>query len=213
MRRVARWFGLVAVVGIPTVLEDLGTAKPLDHGGDFGLGSQVPEGSASVCESLPDGVDFIPELRSGWAVAQDDSQSVRLVFSNAALECGDDPGARMSKLSHQCVAAWSYSLLVPSELLQPGTYDLAQYTVGYTDAQSLPDRGAGCGSDCSAGMTGGGLAPGGGAKVEATLEIYSASDECVTGRISGLKNNQIEPPPPEFNGGFHAVRCSPEDSA
>jgi hypothetical protein len=194
-------------VGVPLLLEGYGTAEPIDHG-DYGLGSRVPDGSGEVCEALPEGVEFIPELRSGWAVGQPDSESVRLVFSNAALECSDDPGASIQALLQQCVSAWSYSLLVPGSLLQPGTYDLAEYpTVMFAESQGLADRGAGCGVDCGRSTTGMGNVPGG--KVEAMLEIYSASEDCVTGRITGLTNFQIEPEPPQYNGGFHAVRCTP----
>ena len=207
MRSIARWLGIAAIVGVPLLLEGYGTAEPIDHG-DYGLGSQVPDGSGEVCEALPEGVPFIPELRSGWAVAQPDSQTLRLVFSNAALECSNDPGASIAALTRECVSAWSYSLLVPASLLQPGTYDLADYPVTFSDDQGMIDRGAGCGADCAMGMTGGGNAPGG--TVEATLEIYNVSEDCITGRITGLTHpGQIQPPPPEDDGGFHTVRCTP----
>jgi hypothetical protein len=38
------------------------------------------------------------------------------------------------------------------------------------------------------------------------LEILEANDQCVTGRVSGLRSSQIEPPV-EYNGVFYAVRC------
>jgi hypothetical protein len=35
------------------------------------------------------------------------------------------------------------------------------------------------------------------------------SDECITGRLTGLETGQIAPPPPNWDGAFHAVRCAP----
>jgi len=200
---------IAAVVGLPALLEQYGVADSLDHGSDaLGPGSQIPERSAALCEELPNDVDFIPELRSGWAVTESDGKRVSLVFSDAALGCIADPALAIQELSSHCVEAWSYTLTVPTEILKPGKYDLADYSVGFTQASSFSDRGAGCQSECDHGMVGGGTAPG--ARIEATLEVFSVSDECITGRIRGLESGQISPPPPEWNGGFHAVRCEPE---
>jgi hypothetical protein len=73
--------------------------------------------------------------------------------------------------------------------------------------------GAGCSGACS-GLSGVGgssnpTAPG----PPGTLEIYSVSDECITGRVQWLTTGQIAPPPPSLDGAFHAVRCGPAPGA
>jgi hypothetical protein len=40
----------------------------------------------------------------------------------------------------------------------------------------------------------------------ATLEIYSADDKCITGKITGLKDPSFADAP-DYNGAFFALRC------
>jgi hypothetical protein len=42
----------------------------------------------------------------------------------------------------------------------------------------------------------------------AELVIFSADDQCMTGKITGLKDPTF-PEAPDYNGAFFALRCSP----
>jgi hypothetical protein len=109
-----------------------------------------------------------------------------------------------------CESAWSFSLTIPAELQKPGSYRLSDFPVGFQQSIMMGSSGEGCGGECSGPGgtgTGGGPAGGGSGPPGVFLEIYSATDQCITGHLQGLTSGQISPPPPEFNGAFHAVRC------
>src|SRR5262249_20383992 len=111
-----------------------------------------------------------------------------------------------------CGSAWQFSLTIPAELQKPGTYQLSSFPVGYEQSITSAGGESGCGH-CAAsgggtsGTTGGGPPGAGTGPRGAVLEIYSVTDLCITGRVQGLESGQISPPPPSFNGAFHAVRC------
>lgn len=199
---------VLIALGIPALFGRTTNGETVRHG-EFGPGSQVPEESAALCEELPDDVEMIPGLTTGWAVAQEDSGAVRLIFSDIALACENDADSSLSEISRtECISGWSYSYVLPAEVLVPGSYNLADYAVDFREQQSTAEHNAGCSSECAGSGIGGGTAPSGNGP-DAVLEIYSVSDECITGRLTGLDTGQISPPPPELNGAFHAVRCSP----
>lgn len=192
------------VLSSPLLFDSLGEAQTIQHG-DFGPGSQVPEGSSALCQALPEGTELIPNLTTGWAV-EHSGGGVRLIFSDISLACGDDADQGLTELAReQCIDGWSYSLLIPAEILEPGLYNLDDYTVEFRQQDVTTESGFGCGDECQASGTGLGGAPG--TSIAAQLEIFSVTEECITGRVIGLETGQIQPPPPELNGGFHAVLC------
>lgn len=197
------------VLSSPLLFDSLGEAQTIDHS-DYGPGGQVPEESSKLCPALPEGTDFIPNLTTGWAVKQSGPEGgVRLVFSDISLACSDDADQTLTDLARQqCISGWAYSLFIPSDLLEPGLYELDDYTVEFRQQAVKAEAGLGCEDECGVSGTGAGTAPG--AKLNAQLEIFSVSDECITGRVIGLETGQISPPPPELNGGFHAVLCDGE---
>lgn len=195
------------VLSSPLLFGGMGEAQTIEHG-EFGPGSQVQEGTSQLCKGLPEGTDFIPNLTTGWAVKQAEG-GVRLIFSDVSLACADDADLGLTELTReQCIDGWSYSLLLPPEILEVGLHDLADYTVAFRQQDVKADSGFGCGDQCGVIGTGSGTGPG--IKLQAQLEIFSVSDECITGRVIGLETGQIQPPPPELNGGFHAVLCDGE---
>lgn len=130
-----------------------------------------------------------------------------MFFSDLALECQEGTeAATLKQASDNCISAWSSSFELPPELLQPGTYDLSQYRVSFEPLTTHSEAGFACSSCSSPGPVAGpqradGMGP------DAILEIYSVTDDCITGRIAGLTTGLNFPPLPEYNGGFHAVRC------
>lgn len=197
---------------IPSLFGRESSGETLRHG-DSLPGNTIPEGSQAICGGVPSDVALIQNLRTGWAVAQPASDAVRLVFSDRSLGCEDDETtALLSGTERECVSGWSFSLLLPPELLSPGVYELPTQHVGFRNTMTEVDpSGPGCGSRCSRGASGssGGIVPGNEVGPPGTLEIYAVSEECITGRLTGLTTGQIAPPPPNWDGAFHAVRCAP----
>lgn len=206
MKRIKAAVWIAAIIGMPAAFVRASSGETIEHG-EFGAGSNVPGDSRAICADLPDGVEFIPELTSGWALTNTETGRVRLIFSNLALECKTGTeAATLKQASDNCISAWSSSFELPAELLRPGTYDLSQYLASFEPLTAHVEPGFACSSCSSAGPVAGprradGMGP------DALLEIYSVSDNCITGRIAGLTTGQNFPPPPEYNGGFHAVRC------
>jgi hypothetical protein len=130
--------------------------------------------------------------------------NLRLLFSNQILACeqlGADGVARQAK--DTCTDAWAFTLSLPREFWRPGTYELSSWDNQFQEWTAMAVLGTGCGGDtCDASGSGGSGANASGG----VLEILEANDQCVTGRVSGLRSSQIEPPV-EYNGVFYAVRC------
>jgi len=93
----------------------------------------------------------------------------------------DDPHAPL-----ECGGGWTFTMLIPSELQVPGTYDLIDVSAIATI--SGEDDGPAC--SFGAGM------------VEGTVELLELSDPQVTGRVSMVEPFGFEP-----NGDFVAIRC------
>ena len=111
--------------------------------------------------------------------------------------------------SEGCLSEWAFSLTLPASAIQPGQYSLAALSSQFGDLFDTtgPARSTeGCSNvPCSMSVDGIGsilLADPG-----ASLEIYSADADCITGNITGLKD-PIQSTAPDFNGAFFAVRCS-----
>jgi hypothetical protein len=118
-------------------------------------------------------------------------------------------GSWLNEISSQgCHDDWAFSLTVPASTIQPGVHDLAALFAQFGELYGLagpPPPHAGCGDSCSMSAKGIGSIlltdPG------ATLEIYSADDQCITGKITGLKDPTFADAP-NYNGTFFALRCS-----
>lgn len=206
MKRIKAAAWIAAVIGMSAALVRPSSGETIEHG-EFGVGSNVPGDSSAICADLPGGVELIPELTSGWALTNTGTGGVRLIFSDLALECrAGTEAATLKQASDNCISAWSASFELPAELLQPGTYDLSQYAVSFEPLTAHTEPGFAC-SSCSSPGPVAGPQRGDGRGPDATLEIYTVTDNCITGRIAGLTTGQNFPPPPEYNGGFHAVRC------
>jgi hypothetical protein len=200
---------------IPTLFGRPSVGETIEHG-ELPPGNSVPEGSREICPGVPEDVDFIPHIRTGWAVAA--GERVRVQFSDLVLACSaDEGGGLMETSTSDCRSGWAFGFELPADL-EPGTYELSEIGSNYTETMTTVEDGPGCSSGCSGsgvGSSGSGSGPAGGSGApsapKATLEIYSVNVDCIAGRISGFVSNQIEPPPPEFNGAFHAVRCTAEE--
>ena len=189
---------LPALIGRPSY------GETIEHG-DLPPGNAIPEGSAALCPGVPDDVGLIPDLQTGWAVDLGEGAH-RLVFSNQVIGCGASEGKAIEDYARQaCESAWAIGFELPVEL-EPGVYDLSEVTSVFSESIAQGESGTGCSSECSVSASGGGTVPGAPGPA-GTLEIYTVNDDCITGRLSGYVSSQIEPPPPEFNGAFHAVRC------
>jgi hypothetical protein len=198
---------LVSVVALlPALIGRPSYGETIEHG-DLLPGNSIPEGSAALCPGVPDDVALIPELQTGWAVDIGDG-ALRLVFSDRVIACGaSESGAISDYARDACESGWAIGFDLPVEL-EPGVYDLSEVTSVFSETIAQGETGSGCSSECSVASSGGGTWPGAPGP-EGTLEIYSVNDDCITGRLAGFVSTQIEPPPPEFNGAFHAVRCNP----
>jgi hypothetical protein len=185
--------------------------ETIEHGVPPDPGDTIPTGSQSICPGVPPDTPLIAQLRTGRAMPGTPSGSVRLLFSDQPLAC--DPNGVTTLARQTCgVSSWSFSLSLLPEMQTPGTYALSDYPVGFEDEMSTagPDGGCGAGA-CSGGgfSTGGASAGGGRVSTPGVIEIYRVTDLCITGRFQGLMTGQISPPPPDLDGAFHAVRCTP----
>jgi hypothetical protein len=206
--KTARWLVLPALASV--VLGGASKGDTIQHGAPPDPGDAIPTGSQAICPGVPAGTPLIANLRTGRAMSDSSTANLRLLFSDQPLPCEPLASSAMNTLAREtCVSAWSFSLSLLPEMQKPGVYVLANYPVGLEDSvvTMAPDRGCGGGA-CSGG--GFGSAGGGGTgSTPGIVEIYSVTDQCITGRFQGLMTGQIEPPPPDFDGAFHAVRCTP----
>jgi hypothetical protein len=200
------WPLLVALA--PALFGSVSQSEVIHHDGG------VPAGSEAICSAVPDGVPFIANLKTGWAIAEPSSNTVRLVFSDQTIACGDDAlDAMVDAAQKACTSAWGFSFLLPAELQTPGIFDRSSYEADYQETMVFaePSEPKGCTpSACNAMGTGTTGAAGGAMGPSGTVEIYSATDQCITGRLQGFTDTgMIQPPPPNWDGAFHAVRCVP----
>jgi hypothetical protein len=207
MKKLKSSAGILTALFLPLALVRPSSSETIEHG-EYGPGSNIPADSASLCEPLPDGVEFIPELKSGWAVKSSSTGGLRLMFSDLAMECNEHADeSLMDAAGDNCINAWTSSFALPPEISAPGTYNLADYIVAFEPLTLHHEPGFSC-SGCDSPGAVGGAQRYDGHGPDAILELYSVTDDCVTGQIIGLDSGQNWPPPPEYNGGFHAVRCN-----
>ena len=142
-------------------------------------GNQDPV-SLEPCAPLPDGVEPIAGLVS--AHASERFGGLTLTLSSRPLACGE-PAAQ-----HGYCQGEDRGLMIgfPADEVGPGPHALGHPL--YLEFET-PDT----------------LSVGGGGDLrEATVELLSITDACVTGRIVGLTEKGGP-----FDGGFQAPRCSP----
>jgi hypothetical protein len=208
------WVALAALAS--TVLGKASQGETITHGVPPvppDPGDTVPAGSEAICPGVPPGVALIPNLRTGRAIDEPATGGIRLLFSDLALACQELGDEGIGPIAQDlCVNAWSFSMLLSPEMQMPGVYKpsfLPEFTMSVATMTPTP----GCGGRCTGG--GGTLGGGGGPNDGASLEIYSVTDQCITGRFQGLftTDKGSSPPIPEINGAFHAVRCTPVGSA
>jgi hypothetical protein len=163
----------------------------------------------AACPAVPNDTTPIAGLHTAWAIDEPSAGGIRLLFADHPLACRRDShllGGTMD--GKTCTPSWQFAFTLSADLQKPGTYNLNDYEADYADSvvMSIPSKG------CSGGgCMGGGSGAAGGAKgPDSTIEIYSVTDECVTGRILRLERGVSTPPPPDFTGTFQAVRCTPE---
>jgi len=144
-------------------------------------------------------------VKTAWAMRQP-SGDVRLLFSDQTLACRDPERAPIP--SPECNPRWHFAFTLTPYLQAPGVYNLNEYEVGYEDSVVMQTPAHGCNS--SPGCMGSGTGAAGGAKgPDGTIEIYSVSEECVTGRVLRLEKGWSNPEQPDFTGAFQAVICAP----
>jgi hypothetical protein len=204
----SRTVGWIILAGLTTILFGKASrSETIGHGVQPAPGNSIPQGSQSICHGVPAGIALIAGLRTGWAIAQPQSASLELLFSDQPLACKDLGFGGIGTIAQErCVSAWSFSMLLPPEMQMPGVYTLADHPVGFENSIATMVPSGGCGA-CSGGASGAGTAPGGQGP-PGTVEIYSVTDQCITGRFQGLMTGQIQPPPPDLDGAFDAVRCT-----
>ncbi|MEZ4453275.1 MAG: hypothetical protein R3B09_27680 [Nannocystaceae bacterium] len=135
--------------------------------------------SLAECPDLPPGVDPIP----GLAVARASPRfgGLMLTLSERALACGE-PAAQHD----YCGDALGLGVGLPAEEVLVGAHSLRSPV--YVELER-PDL----------------VAVGGASElVNATVELFTVDEHCVTGRIVGLAG--VGGP---FDGGFRAPRCTP----
>jgi hypothetical protein len=165
------------------------------------LDAATPTATPQACPTIPAAEQTIGGLASGQAVSS--GQSVTLQFSNVAFACG----SWLTEING-CSNDWRFSLILPESAIQPGAHNLAALGAHFGDLFNVasPSSG-GCSNDsCKGHLEGIGVIPV--TDPVATLEIYSADGQCITGKISGLKDPNFQDAP-NFNGAFFAVRCPP----
>ena len=169
----------------------------------------APDASTTVIPSLCKGIlspsQLIPGLATGQVVVSGDTATLR--FASGTFACGQWPTGMESTCENQ----WNFTLTVPVNATQPGTYNLSAVSTQFGELFNKvgPPHNQGCSqNECSTQADGvGSIALADDAGPGATLEIYSAGDECVTGMISGLAD-PVFPDAPDHNGAFFALRCS-----
>jgi len=156
-----------------------------------------------MCHGIPASQHLIGGLASGEALLS--GQSVTLQFSNRVFACG----SWLTEITSEgCRNDWSFGLTLPSTAIEPGNHNLSALSAQFGDLFGIagaPSAHAGCDEKCSMSAKGTGAISL--TDPVATLEIYSVDEQCITGRISGLRDPTFSEAP-DYNGAFFAVRCS-----
>lgn len=150
---------------------------PCDPGPE-GPENQDPP-SLGGCPELPPGTEPIPDL--AVARAHERFGGLMITLSDRPLACGE------SAAQHDyCGDGHGVTLGVPADLANVGAYPLkSPVFVEFETPDAL-------------------VVGGGGEITQASVELFTLSDLCVTGRIVGL--TAAGGP---FEGGFRAPRCTP----
>ena len=166
---------------------------------DAGHATTAPQS----CPGIPVDEPFISGLADGQALSY--GQSVTLQFSNVALACGE---SLTSISSEACRSQWTFSLILPIAAIQPGTYSLSALSAQFSEffGNAGVEQGGGCSNSyCPMHVFGTGYVPL--TDASGTLEIYSADNGCITGKLAGFKDPFFSDAP-DHNGAFFALRCS-----
>jgi hypothetical protein len=156
-----------------------------------------------ACGAIPEGDELISGLATGQVLYDDGTVTLR--FSDQTYACDAWPD---SITSHGCATQWTYRVTLPLAELTPGTFDLHELGAdyGYLMNTTAPRSGGGCSAaQCTNSVYGVGDDA---VNDGATLEIYSVSDGCVTGKLSGLTPLADSMPMPPVNGAFFALPCA-----
>jgi len=169
-------------------------------------GRRTSDAVRAACPEVPKDAPPIAGLHTAWAISDPSSTSLRLVFADHAVPCRD-PGIPTSPVGQDCVSSWEFAFTLPADDQKPGIYNLNDYEANYAESVVMAEPSNGC---KGGGCTGMGMgAAGGGKGPDSAIEIYSVSDECVTGRIHRLDNGVTTPQDVDFAGTFQAVVCKP----
>lgn len=164
-------------------------------------GGQVEATFPGVCPALPDAT-LIAGLATGQAVTS--GQNVTLRFSSKVFTCAD----WSNEVSFaDCRDWWSFNLTVPADFIAPGVHNLSEIGTGFGDLINYlhPESNQGCKQAHCDGRTEG-IGSVSIMDPAATLEIYAATDTCITGRLTGLSDPDFKDAP-DYNGEFFAIRC------
>jgi hypothetical protein len=166
-------------------------------------GSSPPPSLPDGCPAWPDGAEPLHGLVSGQALVSE--QAVTLRFSSRAFACGEWDTSTVT--GGECFDRWSFSLTMSPAAFAPGTHKLAELSTQFGELHVItgPPEEHGCSrASCTIRINGTGsepvMDPG------PALEIFSADDRCVTGRISGFKDSGAGDAP-VYSGAFFALRC------
>lgn len=196
---------LTAGVGA-ILLGSASQSETIRHGVPREPGNSIPEGSRELCSGVPENTPLISGLKTGWAVALPSSPSIRLLFSDQVLACQVPDLTGRESNTGACTDSWRFALTLVPEMQRPGVYDLPGYPVDFANAVTVAMPAEGCGKpECAGGGSGSGPGSPG---PHGTMEIYSVTEQCITGQIRGYESGWVNPPL-DFNGAFHAVRCTP----
>jgi hypothetical protein len=108
-----------------------------------------------------------------------------------------------------CRSFWNFTLTVPRGAISVGTHSLSAIGAmfGEVVANLQPTQRRGCGGDdCGGSTTGVGSVDV--TDPSATLEIHSMAENCIAGKLTGVRD-PIPTDGPGFDGEFFAVRCAP----
>src|SRR6266852_5531281 len=148
--KALRWIWLAGLA--PVLVGQTSRSETIHHGAQPAPGNTIPQGSRAICAGVPAGVALIPGLRTGWAIAQPQSASIRLLFSDQPLACEELGTEGITKVAVEtCVNAWSFSILLLPEMQVPGVYTLADYPVAFQNSSATIEPVRGCGGACSGG--------------------------------------------------------------